>query len=69
MTKTFLRSEQGAVTVDWVVLTAALVGLSLAVMGVVATGVENASQRIAAQLRSDMVNAQFEDDVDEQTEE
>lgn len=33
--KNFAKSESGAVTVDWVVLTAALVGLGLAVMAVV----------------------------------
>ena len=59
MPHSFLSSESGAVTVDWVVLTAALVGLGLAVMGVVSTGVQTASERIAAQLRTDMVNNQF----------
>ena len=59
MTNSFLSSESGAVTVDWVVLTAALVGLGIAVMGVVSTGVQTASERIATQLRSDMVNNQF----------
>ena len=39
--KSFAQSESGAVTVDWVVLTAALVGLGLAVMSVVSSGVEN----------------------------
>jgi Flp pilus assembly pilin Flp len=39
--KKFVRSESGAVTVDWVVLTAAIVGLGLAVMAVVSTGVED----------------------------
>lgn len=29
---TFLKSEEGAVTVDWVVLTAAIVGLAFIVM-------------------------------------
>ena len=41
MMMTFAKSESGAVTVDWVVLTAALVGLGLAVMAVVSSGVEN----------------------------
>lgn len=35
--KAFLERQEGAVTVDWVVLTAALVGLALAVMGAVGT--------------------------------
>ena len=48
--KTFAKSESGAVTVDWVVLTAALVGLGLAVMAVVSTGVEDASNSVATDL-------------------
>ncbi|PWK59419.1 hypothetical protein C7455_108187, partial [Roseicyclus mahoneyensis] len=46
----FANSESGAVTVDWVVLTAALVGLGLAVMAVVSGGVENLSTDIAQEL-------------------
>lgn len=46
----FLRDESGAVTVDWVVLTAAIVGLGLAVMAVVSGGVENLSNDTARQL-------------------
>jgi hypothetical protein len=34
----FIQDETGAVTVDWVVLTAALVGLGFAVMNTVADG-------------------------------
>lgn len=34
----FLRDESGAVTVDWVVLTAALVGLGVAVLTTVSGG-------------------------------
>jgi len=40
----FLRSEDGAVTVDWVVLTSAIVGLGIAVMlsvGKSTTGLAN----------------------------
>lgn len=48
--KTFAGDESGAVTVDWVVLTAALVGLGLAVMGVVSGGLENVSEDIALGL-------------------
>ncbi|WP_298435117.1 hypothetical protein [uncultured Jannaschia sp.] len=51
--QTFLSDDSGAVTVDWVVLTAALVGLGLAVMGVVSTGVQDISGDIDGQLKSD----------------
>ena len=44
--KNFAASESGAVTVDWVVLTAALVGLGLAVMAVVSGGVNDLSGEI-----------------------
>lgn len=43
----FLRSESGAVTVDWVVLTGGLVGLGIAAMGVVSLGVQHQSEEIA----------------------
>ncbi|MBY6201259.1 hypothetical protein KUV65_07800 [Maritalea mobilis] len=45
--KTFLSDESGAVTVDWVVLTAAIVGLGLAVMAVVSGGIEDLSSNIS----------------------
>lgn len=48
--KNFAKSESGAVTVDWVVLTAAMVGLGLAVMAVVSTGIESLSNDIATGL-------------------
>lgn len=48
--KNFALNESGAVTVDWVVLTAALVGLGLAVMSVVSGGVEDLSNDINTAL-------------------
>jgi len=48
--KTFLSNESGAVTVDWVVLTAAIVGLGLAVMSVVSGGIEDLSGDISNSL-------------------
>ncbi|MBF9029192.1 hypothetical protein HKCCE3408_02180 [Rhodobacterales bacterium HKCCE3408] len=50
MLKNFARSEAGAVTVDWVVLTAAIVGLGLAVMAVISGGVEDLTGEIQAEL-------------------
>lgn len=55
----FLSDESGAVTVDWVVLTAALVGLGLAVISVVSTGLEDLSGDIQGQLEADHVTAGF----------
>lgn len=59
MIKTFLNSESGAVTVDWVVLTAAIVGLGLAVMAVVSNGVADLSGDIEAQLTSQTITSSF----------
>lgn len=55
----FLSDESGAVTVDWVVLTAALVGLGLAVISVVSSGLEDLSGDIQTQLEADHVTAGF----------
>lgn len=55
--KNFASDESGAVTVDWVVLTAALVGLGLAVMGVVSSGVGNVANEMKTQLEVDHVAA------------
>lgn len=49
----FLKDDQGAVTVDWVVLTAGLVGLGLATMTVVSSGVEDVSTDIDETLTND----------------
>lgn len=56
----YLKSDSGAVTVDWVVLTAALVGLGLATMAVVSMGVQDTSEDIQDQLEaSDIISASF----------
>ena len=51
--KAFKNDESGAVTVDWVVLTAAIVGLGLIVMQTVGGGIEELAGEINADLRSD----------------
>ncbi|TFL19007.1 hypothetical protein [Jannaschia formosa] len=48
--KDFINDESGAVTVDWVVLTAALVGLGLAVMAVISTGLQSQSTAVQTQM-------------------
>ncbi len=42
----FLRDESAAVTVDWVVLTAAIVGLGVAVIGTIKTGSETTATNV-----------------------
>ncbi|MEM8824851.1 MAG: hypothetical protein AAGF30_14690 [Pseudomonadota bacterium] len=53
--KNFISDESGAVTVDWVVLTAALVGLGLAVMTVVRGGVSSVADDIDSTLEQDNI--------------
>ena len=68
----FVTSEDGAVTVDWVVLTAATVGLGVATLAVVQGGVADLSQDVSDSLAQDrgimfsgfgleLTNGSFED--------
>lgn len=57
---TFRDNENGAVTVDWVVLAAAIVGLGLAVYAVVSPGVQNLSTDVDTQLKTDHIKTTFD---------
>ena len=48
--KNFTKDESGAVTVDWVVLTAAIVGLGIAVLTAVAGSIGNVTDAIETDL-------------------
>jgi Flp pilus assembly pilin Flp len=48
--KNFRCDEDGAVTVDWVVLTAAIVGLGIAVLTSVGNGTTALSDKISSNL-------------------
>ncbi len=48
--KNFRADEDGAVTVDWVVLTAAIVGLGIAVLASVSGGAQNLAGDIGTEL-------------------
>ena len=50
--KKFRADESGAVTVDWVVLTAAIVGLGVVVINTVGTGITDVATDMAAEIRS-----------------
>ena len=50
--KNFGRDEDGAVTVDWVVLTAAIVGLGIAVLTSVSGGTTSLADKISSELGS-----------------
>ena len=55
----FKNDESGAVTVDWVVLTAAIVGLGIAVLAAVSTGVSDLSSDIQGQLTGQSIDTTF----------
>ncbi|MBV7378981.1 Flp family type IVb pilin [Maritimibacter dapengensis] len=48
--KRFKKDEDGAVTVDWVVLTAAIVGLGIAVLTSVSGGTTSLADKISSSL-------------------
>lgn len=49
--KTFRADEDGAVTVDWVVLTAAIIGLGVAAISSVNTGIKGLGDQVSNQLQ------------------
>ena len=50
--KRFLNDESGAITVDWVVLTASIVGIAIAVLIIIATGIQSASTGVNGNLEN-----------------
>ncbi len=59
--KNFRADEDGAVTVDWVVLTAAIVGLAIAVLASVRGGTESLAGDIAGELDFDTISTSVTD--------
>ena len=53
--KNFRKDEDGAVTVDWVVLTAAIVGLGVAAVSTVEGGVDGLASTISAGVSDETV--------------
>ena len=47
---TFAHEEDGAVTVDWVVLTASMVALALASVATIRTGISGAATNMATSM-------------------
>jgi Flp pilus assembly pilin Flp len=54
--KNFRKDEDGAVTVDWVVLTAAVVGLGVAGVATVSDGVDSLAGTIESGVSNQEVN-------------
>ncbi len=51
----FLRKEDGAITVDWVVLSAAIIGLGMVVLIPIAYSTESSTQQIAGGIQNQPV--------------
>ena len=60
MIENFRNDESGAVTVDWVVLTAAIVGLGIAVVASVRSGTETMAENIETQLETAVPEVDFD---------
>jgi Flp pilus assembly pilin Flp len=52
----FKQDESGAVTVDWVVLTAAIVGLALGIIAILRDGPRSVADRIAGYISGVPIN-------------
>jgi len=60
MFNAFIKDESGAVTVDWVVLTAAIVGLGIAVLTSVGKGTTTMAGKISTHMSTqDVTDSSF----------
>lgn len=59
VTKNFREDEDGAVTVDWVVLTAAVVGLGVAALAAIKSGTASLTSKINEHLQSQSISTTF----------
>ena len=59
LAKNFKNDESGAVTVDWVVLTAAIVGLGIAVLTSVGGGTTSLANKVSSHMASQNVTTAY----------
>lgn len=57
--KRFFGTEEGAVTVDWVILSAGVISLALAAGSVVIDGTEDLTGDVETQLTSSLIKTTF----------
>jgi len=55
----FWKDDSGAITVDWVILSAGVIGLALASMGVVIDGTEDLTGDVETTLSSQLISTSF----------
>ena len=56
----FALEEDGAVTVDWVILCAGVISLALAAVGVITDGTEDISGDVEGKLKSQLISTTFD---------
>lgn len=61
----FIKSESGAVTVDWVVLTASIVSIAIAVLVIIASGINTASNETDTQIEGAIDNSNIEGQIED----
>ena len=49
--RVFLRDEDGAVTVDWVLLTALIVGMAMGIVSIISTAAQDPAEGLGAVLK------------------
>ncbi|RVV98519.1 hypothetical protein EKE94_06275 [Mesobaculum littorinae] len=60
LANSFRKDEDGAVTVDWVVLTAAIVGLGIAVLTSVRSSTQTVTNSVTSNMSSATVDTTFD---------
>ncbi len=60
--KSFALEEDGAVTVDWVILSAGVISLALAAVGVITDGTEDISGDVDTKLKTQLISTSFDTD-------
>lgn len=59
----FISEESGAVSLDWIVLTAVIAGTALSVVGTVSGGIDDVALETSDQLREQVVRQSFGSDL------
>ena len=59
LARAYRTAEGGAVTVDWVVLTAAVVGLGVAALSAIRSGTSSLTDKIESQLKAQTISTTF----------
>ncbi len=57
--KSFAKDEDGAITVDWVVLTAGVIGIALAGLSVITSGTKGLTENISSEVAGRSVSGTF----------